>query len=176
MLITHQQWNLFVLIQFLIEIIIFIGIYYHYIYLRYQHKQFIYYTLFYFYIVGILFVTILPLDFQYFEFGHWNHIYNHNFLFPFRDVYYHYQGAIYNVILNILLFIPFGLLFPLIYHYSFIKTHFIGLSMIISIEIIQLLLSLFCIGFRAFDITDIMMNDLGLCIGYLIYKILKGNV
>ncbi len=173
MLITHQNWNLSIVIQFIIEIFLFIKIYYHVIYLQYHNqKKFIYYTLFYVYLVGILFVTLLPLDFQDFQIGNWWYFSCNNFTMPFRDIIYQYGGAMKGVILNIIMFIPFGLLFPLCFQRHFIQTAFVGLLSILSIEILQMLFSLFCIGFRTFDVTDIITNFTGLCIGYSLYKIL----
>ncbi|WP_373155926.1 VanZ family protein [Clostridium sp. AUH-JLR23] len=174
MLITQRNWTSAIWIQFFIEIIIFIAIYYYFIYLKYQKQKVLFYrTLLYVYIIGILFVTLLPLDFQYAQFDHFHHFTVHNFTFPFRDVIYHYGGAITNVILNTFMFIPFGFLVPLSFQYSFIKTMLIGLMTIIGIESLQMIFSLFCIGFRTFDITDIITNFIGLCLGYLIYYIDK---
>lgn len=172
MLIIQRNWTLAIWIQFFIEIVIFIVIYYYFIYLKYQKQKVLFYrTLLYVYIIDILFVTLLPLDFQYAQFDHFHHFTVHNF--TFRDVIYHYGGAITNVILNTFMFIPFGFLVPLSFQYSFIKTTLIGLMTIIGIESLQMIFSLFCIGFRTFDITDIITNFIGLCLGYLIYYIDK---
>ena len=84
MLITQRNCTSAILIQFFIEIIIFIAIYYYFIYLKYQKQKVLFYrTLLYVYIIGILFVTLLPLDFQYAQFDHFHHFTVHNFTFPF---------------------------------------------------------------------------------------------
>lgn len=69
--------------------------------------------------------------------------------------------------LNIILFIPFGFLIPLIWdNYKVLnKTIFLGFSCSLIIEFLQL----FC-G-RATDIDDLMMNTLGSILGYFIWKI-----
>lgn len=67
--------------------------------------------------------------------------------------------------------IPFGILLPTIKKLTFIKCIFYGLSFIFIIECSQMILSLMSIGFRSFDITDIITNIIGVCIGYIIYKI-----
>lgn len=177
--IATKTWSLAVWIQFIIEVLLFIKIYYHLIYQKYNNSTRIYLTLFYFYIVSILFVTLLPLDFQDFQIGNWWYFSYNNFTIPFRDIINQYDGAIRDVILNTILFIPFGLLFPLCFECRFIKTAFIGLLSILSIETLQMLFSLFCINYRTFDITDIITNFIGVCIGYILYKVflaLKNNV
>lgn len=188
MLITQKEWTIAVWIQFLIEMAFFISVYYHYLYLRYKGQpHFIYLSLFYIYLVAVLFVTLLPLDFQYFEWGNLVYFSTNNFTEPFRDIFLHYSGAIKGVILNTILFIPFGFLFPLSmlnkHHFlsqiGFFKTILCGMVVILSIEILQMFFSLFCVGFRTFDITDVITNTLGVCIGYLCYQImciLKDNV
>lgn len=177
--IVSKTWSFAVWIQFIIEAFLFIKIYYHTIYLKYNHFKRFYFTLFYFYIVAILFVTLLPLDFQDFQIGNWWYFSYNNFTIPFRDIINQYGGAVRGVILNTIMFIPFGLLFPICFQCRFIKTASIGLLSILSIETLQMLFSLFCIGYRTFDITDIITNFIGICIGYILYKIfsvLKNNV
>ena len=69
-------------------------------------------------------------------------------------------------ILNIILFIPFGFLIPLIWKKmrSLHLTALAGFSFSILIEISQLLNN------RRTDIDDLIMNTLGAIIGFLIYK------
>ena len=94
-------------------------------------------------------------------------------LFPFGMSFIIMVVPLQMFILNTFMFIPFGFLVPLSFQYSFIKTMLIGLMTIIGIESLQMIFSLFCIGFRTFDITDIITNFIGLCLGYLIYYIDK---
>ena len=72
-------------------------------------------------------------------------------------------------ILNIILFIPFGFLIPLIWKKmrSLHLTALAGFSFSILIEISQLLNN------RRTDIDDLIMNTLGAIIGFLIYKSFK---
>lgn len=79
--------------------------------------------------------------------------------------------AIKNLLGNIIPFIPFGYFIPIyIYKYkkSFFCVIFSFILLCITIETIQYI---FSIGF--FDIDDIILNLIGLILGYLIFKIIK---
>lgn len=76
--------------------------------------------------------------------------------------------------LNIIMFVPFGMLLPILWEdfESFKKTVETGFLFSVFIEITQIF------NFRATDIDDLMMNTLGTVIGFVIYylifeKILK---
>lgn len=71
-----------------------------------------------------------------------------------------------NTILNIILFIPLGILVPAIWkNYRSIKTmFFMGLALSVSIEILQIF------TFRLTDIDDLITNTAGAVIGYYIGK------
>lgn len=73
-----------------------------------------------------------------------------------------------NIILNILMFIPFGFMLPLLFRKceKFYITYFLGLCMTISIEVLQLITNR-----GVFEIDDIMNNTLGCMIGYGIVMI-----
>lgn len=174
MLIINKNWTMALKIQFILEIIIF-AIGYYYLYKKETNKkQLIYKSLFYFYIIGVLFVTILPLDFQFFQIGNFSYFNANNFFHPFEDLLMHRSGALKGIILNIIMLIPFGLLYPLVLKKNtFFKTLTTGILFILGIEITQMICSLFSIGFRTFDITDVLTNILGLLIGYMFYLLAK---
>lgn len=68
-----------------------------------------------------------------------------------------------NSILNILLFVPLGIMLPLLWD-NFrnpLKTVLFGFAMSLAIELLQIL------TFRATDINDLITNTLGTYIGYL---------
>lgn len=73
-----------------------------------------------------------------------------------------------NLACNILMFVPFGLLLPLfatkrrVWHILWAGVSAAGL-----IEVVQLITS-----FGIFDIDDIILNTVGVLIGFLIYKLL----
>ncbi len=84
------------------------------------------------------------------------------------------SGAARQFIGNILLFIPFGLLLPLLFKglRKWYRVFLIGFGCTVGIETLQLGLRLMCMGWRSFDVDDIILNTLGVIIGYMIYKIL----
>ncbi|WP_409296808.1 VanZ family protein [Peribacillus sp. SCS-26] len=70
---------------------------------------------------------------------------------------------------NLLAFIPFGILVPIVFEHSF-KTYFkfitLFVSLILCMEIVQLVTYL-----GSFDIEDIIINTMGATIGFCSYKI-----
>ena len=72
-----------------------------------------------------------------------------------------------NPLLNIILFVPLGILLPLLWkRYGILKaTLMFGFCMSLSIEILQIL------TYRATDINDIIANTLGTALGYFIFCI-----
>lgn len=84
---------------------------------------------------------------------------------PFQDVTYNYLQYVENMIL----FVPFGLLVPLLWEkYSkFLLTTLLGFGLSVIIEFMQL----FC--HRATDIDDLLMNTLGTIVGYFLFWVAK---
>lgn len=87
-------------------------------------------------------------------------------LIPLIDIVNSPLDYIKNTILNIILFIPLGILAPAIWkNYRSIKTmFFMGLALSVSIEILQIF------TFRLTDIDDLITNTAGAVIGYYISK------
>lgn len=90
--------------------------------------------------------------------------------YPFRTIksyinYSSFAHAFLNIAGNILLFVPFGFLLPMIYKEFKSFKNTVGLSIIFSffIEFIQ-----FFIG-RSVDIDDLLLNTVGGIIGFLIF-------
>ena len=73
-----------------------------------------------------------------------------------------------DTMLNIILFVPMGLFLPLLYKkYDSIKAVALtGLIFSVSVEIVQMF------GWGSSDINDLITNTIGVCLGYLIYKVL----
>lgn len=93
-------------------------------------------------------------------------------LTPFIDILEHTDGAITQVLLNILLTVPFGYLFPLFFkpsQRSFKWTLLATIIFTIFIESMQWLLA----NGRITDLTDIITNTLGGVVGYAIYKVTR---
>ena len=78
------------------------------------------------------------------------------------------KDLLLNVIGNTTMFIPTGIILPIIYKKlnSFWKVIGVGALISLCIEIIQL-----PFFERASDIDDLLLNTLGVAIGYLIYKL-----
>lgn len=72
-----------------------------------------------------------------------------------------------NTILNIILFIPLGIMLPFLWKkYNNLKTTLIfGFSMSLVIELLQIL------TYRATDINDLIANTLGAVVGYFVFRI-----
>lgn len=78
------------------------------------------------------------------------------------------QLFLLNVVGNILLFVPFGLIISLyVKPGKFYSPVLISLLVSITIEFVQLNIG------RSFDVDDILLNTIGATFGYLIYKIIN---
>lgn len=76
----------------------------------------------------------------------------------------------YNSLGNIMCFVPFGILFPIVFSkkQSFFKTILMGMLFSIAIETLQFLLLT-----GVSDIDDVFFNTCGAILGYLIYLFFK---
>lgn len=119
--------------------------------------------LFVIYIFFILYVTL---------YFHRSQHYGFNFV-PFSDIVQCLKSKQYFdyfqfILANIMLFIPFGFLYPLIFHKKFKNTVSIGAASVICIETLQVVLQR-----GIFDINDILYNTVGICIGYFCAHLLQ---
>ena len=80
------------------------------------------------------------------------------------------QDIIWNVVGNAVLFIPSGIVLPIVYRKldSFWKVAAAGACISLCIEILQL-----PFASRASDIDDIIVNTLGVAVGYGVYRAVK---
>lgn len=78
------------------------------------------------------------------------------------------------LILNIIMLMPFGFLYPIIRRAGIMKTISMTFLFSLAIESYQLY-SCWCGSYasRIFDITDLITNTIGGLIGYIIYTILR---
>ena len=91
---------------------------------------------------------------------------------PFSDILNGRGDFIRQVVLNVIMTVPFGVLFPLTRYktnVNFLKTVLFCFLMSLGIELIQPLIN----GTRFSDITNIITNTIGGAIGYVIYMILR---
>ena len=72
-----------------------------------------------------------------------------------------------NIIGNVVVFVPYGVLFPIIFRKQEKKTILFGFILSFTIEFCQLFMN------RQSDIYDIIMNTVGVGLGYLIYILIK---
>lgn len=91
-------------------------------------------------------------------------------LIPFRQLIGFFKKPnhmlwFWQIILNIILFIPFGFLFPIIQPKLSKATIAYGVLFSLAIEIMQ-----YITGRGLADIDDLINNTLGAAIGYLIYR------
>lgn len=88
-------------------------------------------------------------------------------LLLFREIFRYPVGSYLffkNVLGNIIIFIPYGILIKYQFNTNFIKLIIVTIMFSGSIEITQLLIG------RVFDIDDILLNLIGSLIGYLLIK------
>lgn len=122
-------------------------------------------TIMYIYVGFVLYFTLMPiitsLPFLL------NHPYTPMNLQPFIDVTLGRGDFVRQVGLNVLMMIPFGFLLPFINKekMKLPKVLLFTFLFSLSIELFQPLLN----GFRSSDITDIITNTIGGCIGYTLY-------
>ena len=104
-------------------------------------------------------------------------IYQYN-LIPFHEirrfiVYRRQLGCMavaLNLAGNVLAFVPFGTFLPLLVRHtrSFWKTMLLGAEFSLLIEILQLFSKV-----GSFDVDDILLNTCGVCLGYVIFWIVR---
>lgn len=132
-------------------------------------EQLIINTTMYVYLCFVLYFTLMPiitsLPFIF------DHPYVPMNLQPFIDVISQRGNFVKEIILNIIMTIPFGFLLPLTNkkNMNFAKVILWTLLLSLTIEIIQPLIS----SARFSDITDVITNVTGGAIGYVLYLILK---
>lgn len=122
-------------------------------------------TLLYIYLSFVLYFTLMPviisLPFIL------NHPYDLMNMIPFVDVIRGRGDFIRQILLNVIMTVPFGFLFPMTRTpaVGFGKTVFYCFLMSLSIELLQPLIN----GFRSADITDLITNTIGGMVGYALY-------
>ena len=74
-----------------------------------------------------------------------------------------------NTILNIILFIPLGIMLPFLWkNYNTLRATLVfGFSMSLAIELLQIL------TYRATDINDLIANTIGAVLGYFVFRIIS---
>ena len=122
------------------------------------------YTVFYVYMAGVLWVTVLPLI----SMLGIHHPYVPMILEPFRDLKAGYGDAKRQLGLNVLMTVPFGILWPVVRRGKAGVLRTVGAAFLMSlcIELVQPLLP----TARTADITDLICNTAGALVGYGLYR------
>jgi glycopeptide antibiotics resistance protein len=139
---------------------------------NYKGAELIFRKLMFVYICFVLFLTILPIDWTFdpkwkyhtsIEFSYGN-------IKPFNDLILGRSGSIKEVVLNIMMTIPFGFLYSILKRkLNFIKVIISTFLFSLSIEVAQLMMTIFLLKYRSFDVTDLISNTIGGILGYYIY-------
>ena len=126
-------------------------------------------TVMFVYLSFVLFFTMMPIITSIpFIF---NHPYAFN-LIPFVDYVKGRGDFMRQIILNVIMTIPFGLLFPMTQKQAgrtLVGSTFATFLFSLSIEILQPFIN----GFRTFDVTDLITNTIGGVIGYCCFMIIR---
>lgn len=123
------------------------------------YKSHFYFCIIYiFLITGMITVAGIP---SLIDFGIRKEYFNFNFI-PF------YNNTIKSNFLNIIMFIPFGFILPIMWDKfkSFKMIFKVSFLFSLFIEVLQIF------NYRATDVNDLIMNTLGGIIGFFIYKII----
>jgi len=124
-------------------------------------------TLMYIYISLVLYVTLMPIVVSLpFIF---NHPYGSMNLIPFDDYFSGRGDTVRQIILNVIMMVPFGFLLPLTRKQNILSCLFRTFLFSLGIELIQPLIN----GFRKADITDLITNTTGGLLGYFLYLTFK---
>jgi glycopeptide antibiotics resistance protein len=100
-------------------------------------------------------------------------------LYPFKTIFTYiidYDSKnktpfIINIIGNLIVLIPFGFLLPIAFPKQLDRLDKLLFASIIGISLIELLQLVFKLG--VFDIDDIILNSVGVLIGFLILKVVQ---
>lgn len=126
-------------------------------------------TLMYIYLSFVLYFTLMPIiaELPFIL----NHPYAPMNMVPFVDVLMGRGDFVRQVVLNVIMTVPFGFLFPLTQKGTAIfgRTVFFCFLMSLGIELLQPLIN----GFRSSDVTDLITNVVGGMLGYGFYVMFK---
>ncbi|NCB33599.1 MAG: VanZ family protein [Erysipelotrichia bacterium] len=130
---------------------------------KHSRIKLIFCTVFYCYLCMVLYKTLMPIIVSLPKIFH--HTYQPMNMSPFIDILEGHDNARQDIILNIVMMIPFGFLFPIITDRRVGRTVAAAFLLSLCIELFQPLIS----TYRVADISDVIDNTLGGLIGYLIY-------
>lgn len=144
-------------------------------------KKLIISSLFYFYIIALIAVTLFPIPTQWLSEIAKYKWENNNFI-PFLsilDILYNNNLDIFikikQIVGNIVLFVPMWFFIPLIWKVenNFKKALLIAFSCSFSIELLQYIISLLLwFSYKVTDIDDILLNTWGFVLWFFLYRLI----
>lgn len=142
---------------------------------KYSHvhgASLIFNVLMYLYLCGVLYFTLMPVivSLPYC----FTHPYTPMCMTPFRDAIMGYGDYGRQIVLNVIMTVPFGFLLPVCRslsgkHCGFFRCLSYTAVMSLTIELLQPLIS----AARSSDITDLITNIFGGAVGYALFLIVK---
>ena len=157
-------------LQYLVDFIALIIIYAIFFYKKWKAQgkdKLLINTLFYIYICLVLYVTLMPILISLpFIF---NHPYVPMHLLPFDDYFSGRGDTVRQILLNVIMMMPFGFLFPIVKKKKLFSCILWTFLFSLSIELMQPLIN----GFRSSDVTDLITNTVGGMIGYFLYLVFR---
>lgn len=169
------------MIKRLLDLVVFLSVYLYIYKNRWQNisrrKKFIN-SLFYIYMCVVLSFTVLPLPYLGFDF----HFSANTFFrvfnpIPFKEIFCQTGYGVEDVVLNILMTVPLGILLPLKNSEKRCKNVVLfSFLMSVSIELFQLFTGVFMYNCRSCDVTDVITNTFGGFLGYCLYKPFRGKI
>ncbi|WP_313345343.1 VanZ family protein [Sedimentibacter sp.] len=157
-------------IKYLTDIIALIIIYAVFLFKKWKSKgkdMLLVNTLLYVYIALVLYVTLMPVILSLpFIF---DHAYIPMNMLAFDDYFSGRAYAAQQILLNVILMIPFGFIIPIVKKQNIFSCALLTFLFSLSIELVQPLIN----GFRSSDVTDLITNTIGGIIGYLLYLAFK---
>ena len=157
-------------IKYLIDFIALGAIYFIFFYRRWKNRgigRFLVNTILFVYLSFVLYFTLMPVIVSIpFLF---DHPYRPMNMHPFDDYLSGRGDTVRQILLNVILLVPFGFLLPLVKKQRFLTCAAWTFLFSLGIELIQPLLS----GFRSSDITDLVTNTTGGILGYLLYLLFR---
>lgn len=128
----------------------------------------IFFTLFYVYLCCVIKYTQFPImiitesDYNY---SIWSNI---NYIPLLHLTSYDIETSVLNIIMTI----PFGILYPMLKNRTFLNMVISGVLLGLIIEFLQLTVLLtFKFSLRVVDINDVIFNFIGVLIGFVVYKL-----
>ncbi|MCX7747447.1 MAG: VanZ family protein [Clostridia bacterium] len=144
------------------------------------------------YILGVIGVTLFPIEIIWDENEPSRAIFSVNYV-PFRQLIqdvsqlgngifsfaFHIKLLLKNIGGNLILLTPLGMMLPMLWkRFRTIKNCLLfGFLTSLSIETLQVIEGVFGIGrFRIADVDDLILNSIGVMVGYLIFKVMMKAV